>query len=133
MGRLVRYKSGNAIISQGGLPDEIWQHPIARNYTGNKEGKRISVTKNIVAGYFGSDNRTKKIDKLVVNQLRKEGLSNTEIAEWLTSTSGRHMMDNPDRVSILDSLKYAPDDLDRWKKSELEYYSKKRKKLDEVM
>ena len=44
-------------------------------------------------GYIGNSMRTKARDKEVERQMRLNGMGAGSIAEWLTSTSARHMMD----------------------------------------
>jgi len=45
-------------------------------------------------GYYGSSNRTAEIDKVVESALQKQSLGPEGIANWLGSTSARHMMDD---------------------------------------
>jgi hypothetical protein len=44
-------------------------------------------------GYIGNSMRTKARDIEVERQMRLNGMGAGSIAEWLTSTSARHMMD----------------------------------------
>ena len=46
-------------------------------------------------GYIGSEGRSKRRDQIVETLLRSQGLKDEGIAFWLTSTSGRHSMDDP--------------------------------------
>ena|ERR1700681_1441776 len=50
-------------------------------------------------GYIGSDNRSKARDRVVELALRLTGLGDRGVSVWLTSGSGRHLMDDPPRGS----------------------------------
>jgi hypothetical protein len=45
-------------------------------------------------GYYGTSNRTAEIDEMLESALQKQGLGPDSIAEWLGSTSARHLMDD---------------------------------------
>src|ERR1700674_1056810 len=51
------------------------------------------------SGYIGSSNRSKARDKVVELALRLTGLGDRGVSVWLTSGSGRHLMDDPPRGS----------------------------------
>jgi len=55
-------------------------------------------------GYIGSSSRTKWHDKVIEVKLREEGLGSEGIGVWLTSTSGRHLMDNPEKRKFEDRV-----------------------------
>lgn len=71
---------------QGGLSDDVIYSYRAIEYLSNNK---------YAAGYFGATNRSPRRDKIVEKCLREVGLDNNGIAYWLTSTSGRHLMDDP--------------------------------------
>ena len=67
-------------------------------------------------GYVGSSNRTPEIDKALEKALRGTGLKDGGIALWLTSTSGRHMMDDTKNIGakIKEAAKSAFKDVAVW-------------------
>jgi hypothetical protein len=65
------------------------------------------VNSHCIAGYIGSDGRSKARDRVVETVLREVGLGDRGIALWLTSTSGRHLMDDPPRGSKEAFVKYV--------------------------
>ena len=73
------------IIKRGGFSDEVWNSYELQNYL--KRGL-------YVFGYIGSCSRTNKRDKILEEALKNEGLGHSGIAVWLTSTDGRHLMDD---------------------------------------
>lgn len=68
---------------KGGLSDLVYNSPHFQDY----------IKSGHAAGYIGEQTRTKGRDEIVEKALRNQGLNSDGIAFWLTSTSGRHMMD----------------------------------------
>lgn len=60
---------------------------------------------NCCFGYIGSYNRTPGRDKALETILRNTGLGDAGIATWLTSTSGRHLMDDVVKTTTLAKFK----------------------------
>jgi hypothetical protein len=97
---------------KGGFSDAVYNSRAFQDYIKNPT----------VAGYIGSSSRTPYIDKYVERKLRSLGMGPNAIAIWLTSTSGRHMMDDvspKDKVGKLglkmnESLKSAPLEVVVW-------------------
>lgn len=81
-------------IKQGGFSDALWQSRECQQY----------VTSMGVFGYFGSSYRTIARDQVIEAALKATGLENEGAANWLTSTSARHMMDNVDRHTKLNEF-----------------------------
>jgi len=81
----VRVKSERKRNYKGGLSDEVY-------YTDTLQGY---IHDGYPAGYLGSLGRTAARDRIVEDVLAARGLNDDQIATWLTSTSGRHMMDSP--------------------------------------
>jgi hypothetical protein len=74
---------------QGGFSDEVENSTIFQNYTKRAE---------FCFGYIGSGSRTDKRDQKIEEYLRNvQDLGNEGISTWLTSTCGRHMMDQVDK------------------------------------
>jgi len=78
-------------IYMGGLPATVWDNYFLQNY----------IRTGFLFGYIGATERShaKKdvrafVDKTLVSALRRRGLSDREIAVWLTSGTGRHYADN---------------------------------------
>ena len=76
---------------KGGFSDEVFESYEFQNYVTNSDGE----TKEYTCGYIGAFNRTVSRDKIVEQALRDTGLGDNGIACWLTSTDGRHLMDDP--------------------------------------
>lgn len=72
---------------QGGLSRDVAKHWRFRQY----------VSSGRPAGYIGNGNRTRGRDIVLENMLRKRGLGDGAIADWLTSNDGRHLMDDVDQ------------------------------------
>lgn len=69
---------------QGNIPDELWDHENLKSYRQS----------SICFGYVGSLDRTLDSDIGVVKHLRELEWTDAEIATWMTSTDGRHFLDN---------------------------------------
>ena len=97
-------------IVQKGLSNEVWNQPRLQNYI--KSGGAF--------GYIGAVNRTLLSDKKIENALRQKGLNDKEIAIWLTSTSGRHLMDEKllTEKRAKEYAKHARQELIKWGESE---------------
>ena len=72
------------IVRQGGLSDAVWKAENLQGYLKNGG----------VFGYVGNSCRKMWKDRIVEDELRKQGLGARGIAEWITSGDGRHMMDD---------------------------------------
>lgn len=69
---------------QGGLSDNLVKSEAYKQY----------IDAGVPGGYYGSRQRTKKMDKYVEERLRSYGLGSESIATWLSSTAARHMADD---------------------------------------
>lgn len=85
---LVLYMTYNDIkempisIYQGGLSDDLFNSEEIQNYLKNHP---------YIYGWIGnSSTRTAVLDKAIEEGLKQRNLSNEKIANWLTSTDGRH-------------------------------------------
>lgn len=70
---------------QGGLSEDIVRSEQFQRYVGN--GK-------YVCGYLGTSERTTDRDRVVEEELKRQGLEAEGVALWMTSTDGRHLMDD---------------------------------------
>jgi hypothetical protein len=68
---------------KGGLSDGVFE--LLRRYIGDGKG---------VNGYVGHAGRTIETDQKLEREMRRLGLSDEKIAVWMTSTGGRHIMDD---------------------------------------
>jgi len=68
---------------KGGLSNAVYTQPRLQSY----------LKTDFIFGYVGNYHRTIERDRIVERQLRQAGLTDRQIAIWLTSTSARHMMD----------------------------------------
>jgi len=59
-----------------------------------RTAQRYRFSAKFSSGYIGSVDRTKERDRIVEAALRATGLGAEGVAEWLASSSGRHMMDH---------------------------------------
>ena len=81
---------------QGGFSIDVAGHPTFQKYTSFPW----------CGGYIGDSNRTRRRDEVVEYIFRKEhGLGAASIADWLTSTSARHMMDDVSKRTTLSEFK----------------------------
>lgn len=71
-------------VSQLGISNGVWKSMIMKRY----------IPRCCGSGYIGNSKRTKLRDKIVEAALASQGLGTEGIAFWLTSISGRHMMDS---------------------------------------
>lgn len=74
----------NRIKYQGGLSDLIAKTETYKKY----------VSQDHPGGYFSGAGRRPALDKYVEERLRSLGLESESAADWLTSTSARHMMND---------------------------------------
>jgi len=88
----VHAKNAKLIVKQGGISDAVWNSKHLKQYR-----------KGMAFGYVGSFGRTIKLDKYVEKKLRSLGMGPNAIGIWMTSSNGRHMMDNPHSKSWIDS------------------------------
>lgn len=72
---------------KGGFSDAVW----------GSHGFQQYATGPGVSGYIGSASRTPQFDQILEKLLTAQGLGPNGIASWLTSTDGRHLMDDVDR------------------------------------
>lgn len=75
---------------QGGLSEGVFLSHEFQRYVSQAGGK-------FVAGYLGDSTRSAARDRFVELALRRTGLGDNGVACWLTSTAGRHMMDDVPR------------------------------------
>ena len=75
---------------QGGLSDIVFWNEELQNYLKpNKDGKICAF------GYIGNNTRKSYLDHILEDFLREElGLTDSKIANWLSSSDGRHFADN---------------------------------------
>jgi hypothetical protein len=78
---------------KGGLSHGVINAEPAKSYIG---------TGGFVGGYLGHAVRTTERDKAVESHLRAQGLGDSGIATWLTSTSGRHLGNAMEGVAVKD-------------------------------
>ncbi len=98
-------------VRQGGIPQGIWEVESLQKYL-----------EDIPFGYVGNFQRTDERDRILVHALLNNGLSEKEVAAWLTSTSGRHLMDDVDEETSQEQFtkqaeayaKSAPRELEEW-------------------
>ena len=110
-------KTYHKTVTQGGLSHEVWNDQYLKEY----------VESGIVAGYIGASTRTKRSDVVLERLLRKTGMRVHHIAEWMTSTSGRHMMDDVsksmDEAELVKEMapyaKEAPHEMLSWRDREI--------------
>lgn len=76
----VKYRKKN----KKGLSDAVASTSRYKEYVGTSHP----------GGYYGSSNRTAELDEAVESALQKQGLGPEGIAEWLSSSMARHMMDD---------------------------------------
>ncbi len=95
---LIEFDDGLLKKYKGGFSKEVTESFNFKEYTLEKDGH----PKKAICGYIGCLERTKKRDKIVEEHLRKQGLGDEGIACWLTSTAGRHLMDNVYRKTSLE-------------------------------
>lgn len=91
-------------IRQKNIPNGVWYNSELQSYLKNQG----------TAGYIGADERTYETDKLVVSELKKKGLTDEEIAVWLTSGDGRHLMDNFSKKNLREYSKFAKAQVTKW-------------------
>ena len=80
---------------QGGLSAPVAAHRRFRKYV--RAATYAPPLRVMPGGYVGSGSRTAARDRVVERALRAEGLGDGGVACWLTSTSGRHLMDDVSR------------------------------------
>src|SRR5579872_1292546 len=89
---------------EGSLAPEVkaeifkFQGGFSDNVAWNEDFHRY-VSSGHPCGYIGSEGRSKARDRVVEIALKATGLGDRGTAVWLTSTSGRHLMDDPPRGS----------------------------------
>ena len=96
-GSLSAQVMGEIFKFQGGFSDNVAWNEKFFNY----------VQDGHPCGYIGSSGRSKARDRVVEIALRSTGLGDRGVAVWLTSTSGRHLMDDPPRGSKEAFVKYV--------------------------
>jgi hypothetical protein len=72
-------------VYKGGLSKDVYESFEFQGY----------IKRGMVFGYIGSSNRSESRDRIVEEELRATGLKGEGIASWMTSTDGRHLMDDP--------------------------------------
>jgi len=87
-----------AKVKRLGIPKNVWETSELREY----------VQQPYVGGYVGARGRTKTGDYKLVRALRKKGLGPKMVATWLTSGSGRHLMDS-DQLTAKGIKNYTKD------------------------
>lgn len=105
MSRIVYWKGRQQITKQGGISSEVWNTKFLQDY----------LKSGIVAGYVGASSRTLASDRVLEKRLRKLGMGPNAIGIWMTSGTGRHLMDDkPTAKRIFDYTKTAPRDVAIW-------------------
>jgi hypothetical protein len=78
------------LVFKGGLSDAIVNTPEFEKY----------ISGGHPSGFIGAYERNNTRDKIAEQVLREYGLNNNQIADWMTSTLGRHMMDDPGKTPV---------------------------------
>jgi len=101
----IRQRLVNRRKYQGTLSDNLVQSNAYKRY----------IDEGHPGGYFGAVTRSPEIDSYVEGRLRSLGLKDEGTAEWLTSTTARHMMtDKPTKARIDEYTKNAFMDVLVW-------------------
>lgn len=124
MARIVQYKSrkgqfGIQTIKQGNISDAVWKHPIMQTY----------LKSTGVFGYVGNSQRTLRTDRILMQEFKQAQVPSDIVAEWLTSTSGRHVMDEDTshmsdvalREHFRKWVSHAALEVAKWRKEKISY------------
>jgi len=72
---------------KGGFSDEVTNSYHWKKYTSS----------SVIGGYIGTSGRSPRRDQIVEKLLRDQDLGPEAIADWLSSTTARHLLDEPGR------------------------------------
>lgn len=88
-------------VKRGGISKNVWNTQYMQDY----------ISTGYACGYIGSYARNNARDIIIEEVLREHKIDNEGIAMWLSSSCGRHFMDNVDEnTSILKFLKLSKND-----------------------
>ena len=108
MAHLVGFKGRKKYVRQGTISDDVWN-----------EMKPYRKYPDYTFGYVGSFDRTKKTDKILEKRLKDLGLSTHQVAMYMTSTTGRHLLDSgTSKKDIYKGTKDARETVARYEKEE---------------
>ena len=86
---MTKTEERNLKSRKGGFSSFITEHPTFISYCSSE----------FCCGYFGSRGRRKWKDQMLEERLIQLGLTVDQVVAWMTSTHGRHMMDDGDDLN----------------------------------
>lgn len=86
---------------QGGFSDQLFNHPIIKDYIEECSELRCSM----VFGYLGHENRFDDLDRQLEAICEVENIPMMVLAEWLISKNGRHFGDDIQKFDMDNAIR----------------------------